>query len=204
MQECLIQCRRTRIAVNRGKFYLTVKRGILLGHIVFQEGTEPNSAKIKAIMELKPPTDVKGMQRVLSHIDWYKSRINDYATVALSLTNLLRKESKFEWIPECQKEFDELKQQLTMYLVLRPSDWDQPWHVYYDASTVAIDSALCQPAKDGGRDHPIVFASKQLTDAKRNYTILKRKALAMVFLVKKYRHYLLMNKVIFFCGPHGN
>ena len=57
---------------------------------------------------------------------------------------------------------------------------------------------MCQPAKDGGRDHPIAFASKQLTDTKRNYTTTEREALAMVFLVKKYRHYLLMNKVIFF------
>ena len=57
---------------------------------------------------------------------------------------------------------------------------------------------MCQPAKDGGRDHPIAFASKQLTDVERNYTTTEREALAMVFSVKKYRHYVLMNKVIFF------
>ena len=57
---------------------------------------------------------------------------------------------------------------------------------------------MCQPAKDGGGDHPIAFASKQLTDAEWNYTTTEREALAMVFSVKKFRHYLLMNKVIFF------
>ena len=198
VRECLIRCCRTGITVNLDKLYLAVKKGILLGHIVSREGTEPDPAKVEAITELKPPTDVKGIQRVLGHIGWYRSRIKDYATTALPLTNLLRKESKFEWTPECQKGFDELKRQLTTYPVLRPLDWDQPWHVYYDASAVAVGSALCQPAKDGGRDHPIAFASKQLTDAERNYTTTEREALAMVFSVKKYRHFLLMNKVIFF------
>ena len=150
VRECLIRCRRTGIAVNPDKLYLAIKKGILLGHIVSREGTEPDPTKVEAITELKPPTDVKGIQRVLGHIGWYKSRIQDYATAALPLTNLLRKESKFEWTPECQKGFDELKRQLTTYSVLRPPDWDQPWHVYCDASAVAVGSALCQPAKDGG------------------------------------------------------
>ena len=198
VQECLIQCRRTRIAINPEKLYLAVKRGILLGHIFSQEGTELDRAKIEAIIELKPPTDVKGIQQVLGHIGWYKSKINNYAIAALPLTNLLRKESKFEWTPECQKGFDELKRQLTTYPILRPLDWDQPSHVYCNASTVAVSNVLCQSVKDGGKDHPIDFANKQLTDVKRNYTTTKREALAMVFSVKKYQHYLLMNKVIFF------
>ena len=198
VQECLIRCRRTGIAVNLDKLFLAVKRGVLLGHIVSQEGTEPDPTKVEVITNLQPPTDVKGVQRVLGHIGWYRSRITDYATATLPLTNLLRKDTKFEWTPECQKGFDELKRQLTTYPVLQPPDWDQPWHVYCDASAVAVGSALCQPAKDGGRDHPIAFASKQLTDAERNYTTTEREALAMVFSVKKFRHYLLMNKVIFF------
>ena len=35
-------------------------------------------------------------------------------------------------------------------------------------------------------------------DAEWNYTTTEREALAMVFSVKNFRHYLLMNKVIFF------
>ena len=118
MQECLIRCRRIGIAVNSDKLYLAVKRGVLLGHIVSQEGTKPDPTKVEVITNLQPPIDVKGVQRVLGHIGWYRSRINDYAMAALPLTNLLRKDTKFEWTPECQKGFDELKRQLTTYPVL--------------------------------------------------------------------------------------
>ena len=88
MRECLIRCRRTGIAGNPDKLYLAIKTGVLLGHIVSQEGTKPDPTKVEVITNLQPPTDVKGVQRVLGHIGWYRSRINDYATAALPLTNL--------------------------------------------------------------------------------------------------------------------
>ncbi len=62
---------------------------------------------------------------------------------------------------------------------------------------MAVGSALCQHDEDG-KDHPIAFASKQLTNVEHNYTTIERECLAMVFSVKKFRHYLLMNFVVFF------
>jgi hypothetical protein len=61
-----------------------------------------------------------------------------------------------------------------------------------------LGSALCQPADDGGRDYPVAFSSKQLSAAERNYTTTEHECLAMIFSVKKYRHYLLLNPVVFF------
>ena len=43
VKECLIRCRKIGIAVNPDKIYLVGKRGVLLGHIVSQEGTEPGT-----------------------------------------------------------------------------------------------------------------------------------------------------------------
>lgn len=90
-----------------------------------------------------------------------------------------------------------LKEKLTTFPCLLPLDWNKPFHVYYDASEVAVGSALCQPNEDG-KDHPIAFARKQFTNVERNYTITEQECLDMVFSVKKFRHYLLMNPVMFF------
>jgi hypothetical protein len=198
IHECLIRCRNTRIAINPDKLFVAVVRGVLLGHIVFEAGIELDPEKVEVINNLKPPTTVKEVQKVLGHIGWYRSRIEDYATPALSLTNLIRKDVKFEWTPECQAGFDKLKQRLTRYPVLRTPVWDRPFYIYCDASAIIVGSVLCQPADDGGRDHPIAFSLKQLSTAERNYTTTERECLAMIFSVKKYRHYLLMNQVVFF------
>jgi hypothetical protein len=51
---------------------------------------------------------------------------------------------------------------------------------------------------DKEKDQPIVYASKQLTPAERNYSTTEREFLAMVFSVKKFRDYLMCNPVVFF------
>ena len=70
--------------------------------------------------------------------------------------------------------------------MLRPPDWDKPFHVYCDASNVAVGSVLCQSTGENGKDHHIAYASKQLTPAERNYSTTERECLAMVFSVKKF------------------
>ena len=87
---------------------------------------------------------------------------------------------------------------MSTHTILRPPDWGKFFHMYCDAINVAVGSALCQPTGDNEKDQPIVYASKQLTPAERNYTTTERECLAMVFSVKKFRHYLMCNPVVFF------
>ena len=124
--------------------------------------------------------------------------IPDYATISLPISRLQQKAVKFEWTPECPQAFDTLKTKLCTFPVLKPPTWESPFHVYCDASAVAVGSALCQPTREGGKEYPIAFASRQLNPAKKNYTTTERECQAMVFTVKKFRHYILLNQVVFF------
>ncbi|NHV87523.1 hypothetical protein HA385_23340 [Escherichia coli] len=47
-------------------------------------------------------------------------------------------------------------------------------------------------------DFSISYASRQLNSAEKNYTTTEREGLGMVYAVKKFRHYLLANKFVFF------
>jgi len=78
----------------------------------------------------------------------------------------------FEWTQECQDGLNALKEKLTSFLCLLPPDWNKPFHVYCDVSEVVVGSALCQP-NENGKDHPIAFASKQLTNVECNYTTME-------------------------------
>ena len=102
------------------------------------------------------------------------------------------------WTEDCQRAFEELSTKLSTYPVLRQPDWGKPFHVFCDASNVAVGSALCQATGQKEKDQPVAYASKQLTPAEKNYSTTERECLAMVFLVKKFRHYLICNPVVFF------
>ena len=69
--------------------------------------------------------------------------------------------------------------------------------MHIDASGIAIGAILTQPGDDG-MDYPIVYSSRKLNKAERNYSTTEREALGMVFALQKYRHYLLANPFIFY------
>ena len=52
-------------------------------------------------------------------------------------------------------------------------------------------------------DFPISYASRQMNSAERNYSTTEREGLAMVYAVKKFRHYLLAKKFKFFVDHHA-
>jgi hypothetical protein len=94
--------------------------------------------------------------------------------------------------------FEELRDKLSTYPVLRPSDRDNHFHVFCNASNVAVGSALCQSTGENGKDQLIVYVSNQLKPAERNHSTTERECRAMVFSVKKFRHYLMCDPVVFF------
>ncbi len=53
-----------------------------------------------------------------------------------------------------------------------------------------MGSTLSQLDKNG-HDHPIHFASKQLTSTEKNYTVTKQEGLVIIFFLKKFCHNLL-------------
>ena len=81
--------------------------------------------------------------------------------------------------------------------ILRFPKWSIKFHVHIDASCLAIEAILTQP-RDDGMDYPIVYSSRKLNKAIRNYSMIEREALGMVFTLQKYRHYLLDNPFIFY------
>ncbi len=68
--------------------------------------------------------------------------------------------------------------------------------MHIDASNFALGVMLGQNL-DNTIDKPIYNANRLMNDAKI-YTTTEKEALAMIYVVKKFRHYLLENDLIFF------
>ena len=90
-----------------------VPQGIVLGHIISNQGIEVDKAKVELIVKLPSPTTVKGVRQFLGHVGFYKRFIKYFSKLARPLCELLVKDAKFVWDDRCQRSFEELKLLLT-------------------------------------------------------------------------------------------
>ena len=102
----------------------------------------------------------------------------------------------FRWTTVEQDAYDCLKKMLTKVLVVQTPNWNKLFHVFVDASDIAIESALMQLSEPNWYK-PVYYTSRKLSTAERNYSTTEREALGMIYSVNKFRHYLLGKKFTF-------
>ena len=73
------------------------------------KGIKLQTEKVKAISEMKPPKNQKGVREFLGMVGYYRRFINRFADAAIPMTKLVRKETKFDWSVDCQAGFEYLK-----------------------------------------------------------------------------------------------
>ena len=89
-----------------------------------------------------------------------------YSDLAKPLTDLTKKNRKFEWTERCQQALDNLKKQFTEESVLLMPDHSRPFQIESDAFKVATGAVLTQLDLNGDR-HPVVFLSQTFTNTER-------------------------------------
>lgn len=119
-----------------------------LGHTVGQGQVRPLSAKVDAIAKFPPPSNKKQLMRFLGMIGFYRKFCSNFATVVQPLTQLLCKNSEFNWSDQCQLAFDNSKALLMNNPILITPDYDKPFKLAVDASDIGIGAVLYQEAHD--------------------------------------------------------
>ena len=142
LKSVLKRCEEKNLVLNWEKCHFMVQKGIVLGHIVSQNGIEVDKAKIDLISNLPPPKSIRDIRSFLGHAGFYRRFIKDFSSLSRPLCNLLQKENSFEWSEECQKAFTTLKGMLTCAPIMQPPDWSLPFEIMCDASDYAIGAVL--------------------------------------------------------------
>ena len=79
------------------------------------------------------------------------------------MTELLKKDSRFNWTEECEASFQELKKHLVTSPVLILPDERKDYEVYCDASHRGLGAVLMQEGR------VVSYASRQLKPHELNY-----------------------------------
>ena len=129
-----------RICLNPKKCVFMVRQGRILGHIVSKNGISTNLDKIKIIVDLPRPKNVKEVQNFMGRCGYYRWFIYMYDMIAKPIYSLVN--MTFEWIEECETSFQKLKQAIISNPMLKALNYNKIFRVHVDVLAYAIGCIL--------------------------------------------------------------
>ena len=147
-----------------------------------QYGIHVDPSKIETIKDWPAPKAPKEIRQFLGLAGYYSRLIENFSSIAQSLTALTQKDRKYEWGEELETTFQLLKQGLCEAPILALPEGNDDFVVYYDASRQGLGCVLMN--KD------FTYASRQLKVHERDHTTPDLVLGTVIFVLKIWRHYL--------------
>ena len=73
--------------------------------MIFVEGVHVDPKKIEAVMNWERTKNVSEIRSFLSLASYYQKFIHGFSSIVVPLTQLTRKDVKFEWTDDCEHSF---------------------------------------------------------------------------------------------------
>ncbi|GBG74475.1 hypothetical protein CBR_g18885 [Chara braunii] len=176
-----------KIALEKSEFFLSEIS--FLGYVVTRGGLRPDSRKVAALKEAPVPTSLTQVRAFLGLASYYWRFIKGFAAIARPLTNLLRKDQPLSWDAECQQAFATLKDTLATAPILIRPDPSKQFILITDWQPETISAILAQKGNDG-REHVIEYASRTVSDERRNDSAPQGECYAVVWGIQHFHPYL--------------
>ncbi|XP_073153550.1 uncharacterized protein [Henckelia pumila] len=148
--------REKELYVKFKKCEFWLKSVTFLGHIISKDGVSVDPKKVEAVMNWPRPKTVTEIRSFLGLAGYYQKFMEGFSSIAIPLTKLTQKNSKFNWDETCEKSFEILKKKLASTPVLALPSEDKDFTIYSDASKGGLGCVLMQDGR------VIAYASRQL------------------------------------------
>ena len=151
----------------------------------------PDPKKVQGITEMTAPKDKQQLQSFLGMVNYMGTFIPNLSHHTEPLRAMLKKDNMFHWEDQQTRSIQQVKTLIAKAntTLLRYYDRNLPVTVQADACLRGLGACLIQQHK--GKDQPIAFASKSLTDVETRYANIERELLAIVFACQRFSTYLL-------------
>lgn len=180
----LDRCRQVKLRLSVRKLQFKVSEVRFHGHILSAVGLKADPEKVRAVLDMPAPTDVKSVQRLIGFVTYLAKFLPQLSEVCEPLRRLTDKDTVWHWLPKHDSAVKEIKRLVTMTPVLRYYDVTKPVTVQSDSSQHGLGCCLMQEGQ------PIAFASRALTPTEQNYAQIEKECLSIVFACQRFHHYL--------------
>jgi hypothetical protein len=197
LTETFNNMRRNGLKLNPEKCIFGIQKGQLLGCMVSKRGIQAKPQKIEALRRMQPPSSRKEVQRLTGRIASLNRFISRAVERSLPFFKVLRANSTFQWGPEKQQAFDDLKKYLEAAAVMTKPSPKAELLLYIAATDTAVSAVLVEERKeaDALKQFPIYYVSEALSGSKLFYSEMEKMAYAVVMAKRKLRHYFQSHNV---------
>ncbi|XP_022040018.1 uncharacterized protein LOC110942553 [Helianthus annuus] len=170
IQKTFNTLRSISIKLNAAKCSFGMEEGKFLGFIVTKDGFKVNPEKVQAIERMPSPSNIKEMQKLAGRLAALNRFLANHAAKSFPFIKTLRncmKKSQFQWTPEAESAFREMKDCLIKLATLTTPIKGEPLVLYLSASDRAVGAVLLVDRQGrlakwaielGG--HNVVFSSR--------------------------------------------
>ena len=137
------------------------------------------------------PKEVQKLTRMAVALNMFLSRSADRCRPFFLLIN---KWKNFEWIEECAKAFQQLKDYLARPPIMSSPEPDEVLFAYITVAPYAVSLVLIRV--DNGIQRPVYYVNKSLHEAEVRYLPLEKAILTIVFGTRKLPHYFQAHTVV--------
>ena len=189
VEEVLKRLEENDLFVKLEKCVWKIKEVGFLGVIIGEDRVRMEKKKVQGVIEWPVLRSVKDVQKFLRLANYYRWFVKDFAKIAKPLYEMTRKETKWNWGERQQRVFEELKEKFMTELVLVTPDLDKEMRVKADVSDFVMGGVLSMKCKDK-KWRPVVYISKLLNEAERNYEIYDKEMLVIIWCLEAWRYFL--------------
>ena len=192
VQNFLKRCENANVKLNKNKIEYKLSEITFMGHRITKDGLQVDREKVAAIEKFPKPENVSKLRSFLGLVNFVSQFIDHSADILQPLNNLLKKDVIWNWSEAQQRSFDAIKTAICNAAILSYYNPNEQLILENDASEYGLGSALIQNSR------PIAYASRALSQRKKNYAQIEKELLAIVYGLEKFHHYIYGRDVIIY------
>jgi len=190
LKALLTRLREAGLTAKPSKCQMAFSELEFLGHMVGSGKLFPTLDKVEAMRDASPPKTKKEMRSFLGLASFYRRYVPNFAAISCPLSDATKKgkPNAISWEAPLLRAYKTLKAALTCNPVLRLPDFNKSFLLQTDASDKGLGAILLQ--EHDGAKFPVIFLSRKLTAPEKNYSVIEKECLALVWAVKSLDTYL--------------
>lgn len=184
VQAVLDTARELGVKFNPNKVQYKQAEVKYVGHIFSAGGMSIDPERTRALMEIKPPKNLKELQSILGMFNYVRPFIKNMSQLEQPLQALRKSDGMWQWLPCHDVALTQLKEAVASAPCLRSFDPTVPITLQCDASQTGLGACLLQEGQ------PIAFASRKLTETEQHWAQIEKEMLSIVFGVTKFHEWM--------------